>query len=55
MDVLIQEIRLLKKRLNEDEQKISQFYDMLHEVNASNIDYLAMETGVDLDEGSEGM
>lgn len=47
------EITALWDKINEVEKKLSDFYDELHIQNASNIDYIAMETGIDLDQDAE--
>jgi len=50
---IMKEIKALKDRLFEAEVKLSKYYDMMHSISTSNIDYLAMETGVDLDQDEE--
>lgn len=47
------EILELKRRLLEAEQKLSQFYDMQLERQKADIDYIAMEAGVDLEQSEE--
>lgn len=44
------ELNEIKKRLWETEKKLSQFYDMQLESKQADIDYIAMESGVDLDQ-----
>lgn len=47
------EILELKRRLLDAEQRISQFYDMQLERQKADIDYLAMEADVDLEQPEE--
>ena len=51
MTAIEKEIKALKERIWDQEKRMSQFYDALHDVSSSNIDFIAMETGVDLDMG----
>lgn len=53
MKELRDEIVALKKRLWDVEKKLSAYYDMQHEVSTSNIDFIAMEAGIDLDQDAE--
>jgi len=53
MTSIEKEIKALKDRIWDQEKRISQFYDQLHDVSSANIDFIAMETGVDLDMGDE--
>ena len=46
----MREIVNLKERMNEMELKMSQFMEMLSNKNRADIDYIAMETDVDLDQ-----
>ena len=48
------EILELKRRLLEAEKKISEYYDMQLERQKADMDYIAMETGVDLAQPEEG-
>lgn len=51
IEELRNEIRILKEQIQAQDARISQFYDGLHDVSSANIDFIAMETGVDLDMG----
>lgn len=45
---IFKEIAVVKDRLNDVEMRISSLYDMLHEQNAANIDYLSAMSGIDI-------
>lgn len=53
LNPVMQEIVAIKKRLNDIERRQSQFTEMLSSTNRSDIDFIAMETGVDLDQNEE--
>jgi hypothetical protein len=48
--MIAEEVLPLKKRIFELEVKLSEFTEMRHDKNRSDIDYIAMETGVDIDQ-----
>lgn len=48
--MIIDEIKPLKKRIFDLEVKLSEFTQDRHERNHADIDYIAMETGVDLEQ-----
>lgn len=50
---VLQNFSALSKRLSAVEKQFSDFTEMLHERNASDILFLSMETGVDLDIGED--
>ena len=49
----MREIVELKRRLTEVERRQSEFTELLHTGNRSDIDYIAMETGIELDQEEE--
>lgn len=50
---IIMELANLKDRLNAVDKKLSDFADMLNAQRASDIDFIAMETGVELEQEDE--
>lgn len=53
MDLLRQEILDIKKRLLEIEKNQSNFAEILSSINRADIDYIAMEADIDLDQEVE--
>lgn len=47
------EFEAIKIRLNDMDAKISNFSKMLSQLNRSDIDYIAMETGIELEQEDE--
>ena len=50
---ILQELATLSERIFELSKQLSDFADMLNVQRASDIDYIAMETGVELDQNEE--
>lgn len=49
----LQEIAALWDKINAITKELSDFSEQLNNMRASDIDYIAMETGVDLDQDTE--
>ena len=47
------ELAVIKDRLNDVDRKLSDFTDMRNAQRASDIDFIAMETGVELEQEDE--
>ena len=53
LNPVMKEIVDIKERLNRIEERLSVFAEMLHQDNRADIDYISMETGIDLDQNDQ--